>query len=60
MRGAVFHLAAADFNGDGVADLVVTDENEDAYEVMLGNGNGTFTLSPELSRVKDPYAHCPA
>jgi len=26
--------------------------------VMLGNGNGTFTYAPELSKLKDPNAHC--
>ncbi len=60
MRGQLFRLAAADFNGDGIADLVVTNEDDDTYEVMLGNGNGTFTFAPELSNLKDPNAHCPA
>ena len=57
MQGKIFRLAAADFNGDGLPDLVVTSD-DDSFEVMLGNGNGTFTSSPTLSRLKDPNAHC--
>lgn len=60
MPGAIYRLAAADFNHDGLADLAVTSEDGDAYDVMLGNGNGTFTESPELSHLKDPNAHCVA
>ena len=33
-------LAAADFNGDGKTDLLVTGDN--LVEVMLGNGDGSF------------------
>lgn len=60
MPGAIYRLAAADFNHDGLPDLAVTNDDGDAYEVMLGNGNGTFTSSPELSHLKDPNAHCVA
>jgi hypothetical protein len=58
-RGTEFHVATADFNGDGIADLVITNEDDNNYEVMLGNGNGTFTYAPELSHLKDPYSYCP-
>jgi len=58
MQGAVFHLSVADFNGDGIPDLVVTSDDRDSFEVMLGNGNGTFSRAPELSHLKDPNAHC--
>jgi len=58
MQGAIFHLSVADFNGDGIPDLVVTSDDRDSFEVMLGNGNGTFTRAPELSHLKDPNAHC--
>jgi hypothetical protein len=58
MQGKVYHLATADFNGDGVPDLAVTNDDEDTFEVMLGNGNGTFTYAPELSHVLDPNEHC--
>jgi VCBS repeat protein len=59
-RGTEFHVATADFNGDGIADLVITNEDDNNYEVMLGNGNGTFTYAPELSHLKDPYSYCPS
>ncbi|MFP5226948.1 MAG: FG-GAP repeat domain-containing protein [Acidobacteriota bacterium] len=59
LRGKEFHLAAADFNRDGVTDLVITSDDDEDYEVMLGNGNGTFTYAPKLSHVKDPNSYCP-
>jgi hypothetical protein len=43
-----FSVAVGDFNGDGNADLVVTNEcpdnncNSGAVSVLLGNGDGTF------------------
>ena len=38
--------AVGDFNGDGVPDLAVTDyENPNTVTILLGNRNGTFTLS---------------
>ncbi len=59
-RGTQFHIATADFNRDGIADLVITSEDENNYEVMLGNGNGTFTYAPELSHIRDPNSYCPS
>ena len=35
-------LAVADFNGDGILDLVVGYSGSDALDLLLGNGNGTF------------------
>ncbi len=35
-------LAIGDFNGDGYADLVVTDSDTNKMSVFLGNGDGTF------------------
>jgi hypothetical protein len=58
-RGAQFRVATADFNGDGIVDLVITSEDDNNYEVMLGNGNGTFTYAPELSHLRDPNSYCP-
>lgn len=60
MPGTVPHVALADFNGDGIPDLAVVYDGDDGdtFEVMLGNGNGTFTDAPNLSFVKDPNAHC--
>lgn len=59
MRGTVYYLAAADFNGDGVADLAITSDEEGTFIVMLGNGNGTFTYAPALSNIRDPNSYCP-
>lgn len=60
MRGVVYYLAAADFNGDGVADLAISSDDETSFVVMLGNGNGTFTYAPALSHIPDPNSYCPA
>jgi uncharacterized repeat protein (TIGR01451 family) len=35
-------LAVADFNGDGEADLAVTDSSSSRFHILLGNGDGTF------------------
>ncbi len=37
-----YSVAAADFNGDAVPDLVVPNANVDTVSVMLGKGDGTF------------------
>ncbi len=60
MRGTQPHIAAADFNGDGVPDLAVVydDDGADTFDVMLGNGNGTFTLAPDRSFSRNPNSHC--
>lgn len=58
LQGAVFHIAAADFNGDGLPDLAITNVENGTFQVMLSNGNGTFTYAPQLSNVKDPNSHC--
>ena len=60
MRGKVARISTADFNGDGIPDLAVVygDDAGATFEVMLGNGNGTFTDAPALSFSKDPNAHC--
>jgi hypothetical protein len=60
MRGTTPHVAAADFNGDGIPDLAIVydDEEEDSFDVWLGNGNGTFTIAPERGFSRNPNSHC--
>jgi hypothetical protein len=36
-------LTAGDFNGDGLLDLVFSEQSTSALTVLLGNGDGTFT-----------------
>ena len=62
MPGTAAQLSAADFNGDGIPDLAViyADEDQYAFDVMLGDGKGVFVRSPELSYARDPNSHCPA
>jgi hypothetical protein len=42
-HAVVSSIAVADFNGDGKADLALTDEIDNVVIVWLGNGDGTFT-----------------
>lgn len=60
MRGTRPHISTADFNGDRIPDLAVIYEQDDGdtFDVMLGNGNGTFTISPERGLARDPNSHC--
>jgi hypothetical protein len=45
-------VAAGDFNADGKVDLAVTNENDNSIAILLGNVDGTFTVTPS--------AHVPA
>ena len=36
-------VAVGDFNGDGIPDVVVANQNNDNLTVLLGKGDGTFT-----------------
>ena len=40
-------VVAADFNQDGKLDLAVAETGANQLAVLLGNGNGTFTLQPK-------------
>ena len=42
-------VATGDFNGDGKLDLVVADSSSSTVEILLNNGNGTFSVSNSYS-----------
>ncbi len=42
---SVYALDSADFNQDGVLDLVVADTSSSRVRVLIGNGDGTFQTS---------------
>jgi hypothetical protein len=45
-----------DFNGDGKADLAVTNESDSTVTILLGNGDGTFTAAVSPSTGSSPVA----
>ncbi|MFZ0980125.1 MAG: FG-GAP-like repeat-containing protein [Candidatus Acidiferrales bacterium] len=47
-------LAAADLNSDGHIDLVVADEGNNTFSVLLGNGDGTFQPRTDYPTGNDP------
>jgi hypothetical protein len=51
-----YALVVADFNGDGKADLAVTDDGAEAntVTVLLGNGDGSFKALPPVACGGDP------
>jgi hypothetical protein len=60
MRGTAPQITTADFNDDAIPDLVVVygDDDDPTFDVMLGNGNGTFTIAPERGFSRNPKSHC--
>jgi FG-GAP-like repeat/Protein of unknown function (DUF1573)/FG-GAP repeat len=42
-------MLAGDFNGDGKADLVVEDSNNNGFQVLLGRGDGSFGTPVDTS-----------
>jgi hypothetical protein len=60
VRGTAPQITTADFNADDIPDLVVVygDDDDPTFDVMLGNGNGTFTIAPERGFSRNPNSHC--
>jgi hypothetical protein len=54
-----FFLAVADFNGDGIADVAVTNDDDSTVSVVLSNGDGTFVNAPGSPVYSGNYAPCP-
>ena len=49
-------VAVADFNGDGQVDIVTANLGDDTASVLLGNGDGTFSLGTQQSAPAPPSA----
>jgi hypothetical protein len=52
---APFGMVAADFNGDGILDLAVANNDDNTVSVLLGNGDGTFQTQTTFATVGSPY-----
>ena len=39
------YIATGDFNGDGILDLAIADQNSTSLTILLGNGDGTFAAA---------------
>ena len=51
----VADIEVADFNGDGKLDLAVSEEDQSAVLVFLGNGDGTFTEATTTANLSGGY-----
>jgi hypothetical protein len=49
-------FGVGDFNGDGITDLLVDDEDTRKLTVLLGKGNGTFTVGQSMPFVTKSIA----
>ena len=49
-------VAAADFNGDGNGDLATANHGDNTVSILLGKGDGTFTIGTPLATGKGPVA----
>lgn len=49
-------IASADFNGDGVPDLVTANSTANTASVLLGNGDGTFATNVDYPTGHGPVA----
>lgn len=49
-------MALADFNGDGVLDVVVANRGSNNVSLLFGKGDGTFVNRQDFSSVNAPWA----
>jgi hypothetical protein len=49
-------VAVGDFNGDGKADVVVANTNNEDMSVLLGNGDGTFQAAVNYAMGSNPWS----
>ena len=52
---ATAYLVSADFNGDGMPDLAVTDPADHQISILLGNGSGAFTLGTPITSTEASF-----
>jgi hypothetical protein len=48
-------VASADFNGDGIPDLVVVNGNDDTISILLGDGAGGFVAGNTYATPSSPF-----
>jgi len=49
-------VALGDLNNDGIPDMVVADQSDNAISIFLGNGDGTFQPANVISGFSRPYS----
>ncbi|HZP03252.1 MAG TPA: FG-GAP-like repeat-containing protein [Terracidiphilus sp.] len=51
-------VMAADFNGDGIADLAIANTGDNSLTILLGRGDGTFDQGPDspVAVGREPWA----
>ncbi len=47
-------MAIGDFNGDGKADLAVTNQGSSTLSILLNNGDGTFAGATSIATINSP------
>jgi Chitobiase/beta-hexosaminidase C-terminal domain/Bacterial Ig-like domain (group 3)/FG-GAP-like repeat/FG-GAP repeat len=55
----ITQIVVGDFNGDGIPDLAVIDSDSSTLDILLGNGDGTFTAEttrPPISGIPLHFA----
>ncbi|MPZ65486.1 MAG: hypothetical protein GEU83_08190 [Pseudonocardiaceae bacterium] len=52
-------MGLADFNGDGNVDMGIDNENTDAVQMLLGDGNGNFALVQTVDVGSHPFCDSP-